>query len=129
MIEARKIRRGVFTDGTITWTRDDENGRTTHPSTKENLHYGCGCTLLQPCNCIGHEGVTVELDGDKFCPDHWARHLAEVRHAGFLELQQRGFTFGQPGDGGSHCPGCGLVLSIKPPGPPEPSGPRQPDQL
>ena len=128
MTEPTEITPGKYTDGTITWNRDPEKGTTTHPNTREHLHYGCGCAVLQSCNCLGHEGVTVELDGDRFCPDHWARHLAEVHHADFMELRQRGFIFGQPGDGGRHCPSCGLVLSIKPPGPPNPDPPR-PDQI
>ena len=37
MIEATEIRTGLYTDGVITWRRNNE-GNTNHPETRERVH-------------------------------------------------------------------------------------------
>ena len=80
MIDAREIRPGVYTDEKYTWRRNNE-GQTTHPRTMERVHYGCGQIKVEPCYCIGHEGVIEDSRGEIFCPPCRQLHRKDIQHA------------------------------------------------
>ena len=87
MLEAKEIRPGLYTDGVITWRRNNE-GQTTHPETKELVHYGCGHVILEQCHCIGHEGTTSDAEGSSHCPACWEEHRSTVRHVTTREIEE-----------------------------------------
>ena len=106
-MEIREICPGLYTDGHLTWRRNNV-GQTTHPDTKERVHYEkCGHSIIRFCGCIGHEGELVDTDGGEVCPSCWDQHRADVPHSEkfFSALTKKHLP-----DPAYRCPECGDQL-------------------